>query len=163
MMNILREVIFHFGGVIGNHLFLVGKILKATDTEDPDNPTENETAVSNTATEEAYMATAFLPGLNRARYGVIINELHNAFRMGRDEHPKTLTAAYDLAINWKGDTKGTGVTPDNGAAFTTELEDADVNATDGMKLLRMGKPVICHICGKNHYAKRCPYREESAP
>ena len=50
------------------------------------------------------MATAFLSGLNRARYGVLLNELHNAFRMGRDEYPKTLTAVYDLAINWEGDT-----------------------------------------------------------
>ena len=23
-----------------------------------------------------------------------------------------------------------------------------------------GKPVICHICGKNHYANRCPDRED---
>ena len=66
------------------------------------------------------MATAFLSGLNRARYGVLLNELHNAFRMGRDEYPKTLTAVYDLAINWEGDTKGTGVTPNDGVAFTTE-------------------------------------------
>ena len=160
MMNILREVIFHFGGVIGNHLFLVGKILKATDTEDPDNPTENETAVSNTATEEAYMATAFLSGLNSAIYGVLLNEFHNAFCMVRDEYPKTLTAAYDLEIKWKGDTKGTGVTPNYGVAFTTNSEEVDVHTTDGMKLTRTENPVICHICGNNHYANRCPDREE---
>ena len=26
-----------------------------------------------------------------------------------------------------------------------------------------GKPLICHICGNNQYANRCPYREESTP
>ena len=31
-----------------------------------------------------------------------------------------------------------------------------------MKLTRSGKPVICHICGKNHCTKKFPYTEESA-
>ena len=84
-MTNLRDIISHFGGVIGNHPFLVDKFLKAADLADPDNPTENETAATKTATEEAYMATAFLSGLNNARYGALLNELHNAFRMGRDE------------------------------------------------------------------------------
>ena len=29
--------------------------------------------------------------------------------------------------------------------------------------MRTGKPVICHICGRNHYANRCPDREEITP
>ena len=82
--------------------------------------------------------------------------------MGRDEYLKTLTAAYDLAINWKGDTKGPRVTPNDGIAFTTKSEEADVHATDGMKIIRSGKPVIYHRCVKNHYADRCQDREESA-
>ena len=45
------------------------------------------------------MATEFLSGLNSARYGVLFNEMENAFRMGRDEYPKTLIYSYDLAIN----------------------------------------------------------------
>ena len=57
------------------------------------------------------MTTVFLSGINSARYGALLNYLHNAFRMGCNEYPKTLTSAYDLAINWKGDTKGIGVTP----------------------------------------------------
>ena len=47
--------------------------MKAVDLEDPDNPTENDTAAAKTATEEAYMATEFLSGLNSAIYRVIIN------------------------------------------------------------------------------------------
>ena len=43
-----------------------------------------------------------------------------------------------------------------------ELEEADVNATNGTKMTQARNPVICHICGKKHYKKRCPYREESA-
>ena len=72
-MTKLRDVISHYGGVIGNHQFLVDKFLKTADPEDPDSTMENETAASKTATEEAYITTEFLSGLNSARYGVIIN------------------------------------------------------------------------------------------
>ena len=100
------------------------------------------------------MATSFLSGINNSRYGALINELHNAFRMGHDEYPKTMTYAYDLSINWKSDSKGVGVTPNDGVDFTTEADEADVHATDGVKMTQTVKPVICHICGKNHYANR---------
>ena len=163
MMTNLIDVISHFGGFIGNHPFLVDKFLKAADLADPDNPTENETAATKTATEEAYMATAFPSGLNKAKYRVLINELHHNFNMGREEYPKTFTAAYDLAINWKGGTKGPSVIPNDHVAFTTESEEADVHATDGMKMTWSGNPFIWHICGNNHYANMCPEREESAP
>ena len=58
----LRDVISHCGGFIGNHPFLVGKFLKSAYTEDPENPTKDETSAAKTATEEAYTATAFLSG-----------------------------------------------------------------------------------------------------
>ena len=117
-MSNLRDVISHFGGVIGNYPFLVEKFLKAAYPSYPENPTENDTAAAKTASEEACMATAFLSGLNSARYGVLFNEMENAFRMGRDEYPKTFTAAYNLAIIWKGGTKGNDMTPNDSVAFT---------------------------------------------
>ena len=104
-MKNLRCIISHCGGVIVNHPFLVDKFLKAEDPGYPGNPTYNETAAANTTTEEAYMVTEFLSGLNRSRYGVLLNEIHNAFSMGRDKYPKTLTSTYDLEINWNGDTR----------------------------------------------------------
>ena len=85
MMTNLRDVISHCGGVIGNHPFLVEKFLMAADPAYPDNPMEKGPAASKTATEEAYMSTALLSGMKSARYGVLLNELHNAFRMGRDK------------------------------------------------------------------------------
>ena len=45
-----------------------------------------------------------------------------------------LTAAYDLEINWKRETRGADVTPNDGVAFTAESEEADVHAKDGTKL-----------------------------
>ena len=98
-MSNLRVAISHCGDVIGNHPFLVEKFLKAADPEYPETPTENETAKSKTATEEAYMATYFLSGLSSSRYWALLNNLKNDFCMGRTEYPKTLKSAYDLAIN----------------------------------------------------------------
>ena len=106
------------------------------------------------------MATEFLSELINAIYGALINKLHNSFCMGRNQCPKTLTSAYELTINWKGDSKVFRVTPNDGVAFTTETDEADVYATVGVNINRTGKSVICHICGKNHYANRCPDRED---
>ena len=47
--------------------------------------------------------------------------------MGRDEYPKMLTYAYDLVINWKGDSKGIGVTLNESVSFTTEADKVDVH------------------------------------
>ena len=92
----MRDAISHCGGVIGNYPILVDKFLKALDMADLENPTENDTAAAKTATEDDYMAISFLSGLNSDRYGVLLNEQHNAICMGRDEYPKRFLAAYDL-------------------------------------------------------------------
>ena len=80
------------------------------------------------------MATAFLAGPNQGIYGVLLNELHNAFRVGCDKYLKMLTASYNLEINWKGYTKGSSMAPNDGMALTIILEEADVHATNGMKM-----------------------------
>ena len=54
------------------------------------------------------------------------------------------------------------MTPNDGVAFTTESEEADIHATEGVKMTRTVKLLICHICGKNHYANRCLDREDGA-
>ena len=81
---------------------------------------DNEKSASKTSTKEAHIATAFLSGLNQVRYGVLLNDLHNTFWMELDDYPNTFNAVYDMAINWKGDTKGPSVAPNFGIYFTTE-------------------------------------------
>ena len=108
------------------------------------------------------METAFLSGISRTRYRVLLKEFHNALCMGHNKYPKMLTSAYNLAINWKGGGKGLSVTPNDGVAFTIDSKEANLQVTDGMKMTWSGNPFICHICGKNNYAERCPYREENA-
>ena len=78
-MTKLRDVIFHFGGIIGNHPFLINNFLKVA------NPMDKNKVAGNNSTEEDYMATAFLSGLNRGRYDALLNNLHKAFWMGHDK------------------------------------------------------------------------------
>ena len=94
---------------------------------------ENEISIAKTLTEEAYLATTFLSGVNIARYGSLLNDLQKAFCVGRDEYLKTLISSYDLEINQKGDTKGICVPPNDDAAFATKSEEANVSATDWVK------------------------------
>ena len=82
---------------------------------------------------------------------MLLNEFKKAFQMVRDEYPKTLTTAYDLSISFKGDTNGPSVSINDGVAFATESEEADVHDTNGIQITRSGKSIICHVCGKNHY------------
>ena len=158
----LREVIPHCGGVIGNYPLLINKFLKSDKPVDPENPTDKEMAVENNTTENVYMATEFLSGFIQGRYNVMLNELHNTLHMGHDKSTNTITAAYNLFLNWKGDVKGPNVALNDGVTFATEYEEADAHATNGMKITRAGKPVIGHICGNNKYTNKCPYGEESA-
>ena len=126
-MTNLRNVISHCGGVTGNHTFLIDKFLNAAKTSDPDDPTDDERAPEKNSTKEAYMATAFLSGLNSGRYRILLNDLHNYFRVGHNDYPKTSTEAYELTISRKGYAKGPIVAPNDGLDFDTELKEVDVH------------------------------------
>ena len=77
------------------------------------------------------MSTAFLSGIIQSRYRVMLKNMHNAFRIGYKKYPKMFIDAYNLAINWKADTKGPSVAPNDGISFATDSEEADVHAIDG--------------------------------
>ena len=120
-MTNLRDVISQCKGVIVNHTFLINKFIKSDKPADPYYTMDDKKAAANNSTKEAYMATAFLSGLNQCRYGVLLNDLHNTFWMGLNEYPNTLAEAYDLAIKLKVYTKGPIVAPNDGMDFATEL------------------------------------------
>ena len=90
------------------------------------------------------MKAAFLSDLNHNRYGHLMNDMHNAFKMGRDEYPKTLTSVYDFAINWKGNTGSVTVPSNDVVAFVTDYigQDGDVQATDGSVILTRGGKTV---------------------
>jgi hypothetical protein len=57
------------------------------------------------AGQEQYLATVFLHGSDRNRYGKLLEDLENDYTHGQDRYPKTITAAYSLLTNWKQDTR----------------------------------------------------------
>ena len=89
------------------------------DSDDP------QVETMKTDSKEAYMAIIFLYGLNHNMYRHIMNEIHNYFRMGRDEHTKYLTSAYDLAINWNGKLAYMDVPTNDGVDLLTENRGED--------------------------------------
>ena len=105
---------------------------------------------------EAYIYTAYVAGLSQHWFGQMLNNLHNAFRMGQYEYPKDLTSAYDQAINWKGYKQPTYIPPNNGLAFIQKEEEeggVHANIVQKVQMIRSGNPVECHIYGTNHYTE----------
>ena len=92
----LRNVILHCGRNLENHPFLVNKKIKDAGLDPPSSANDQQIETAKTDAKEDYMSVAFLLGLNCHRYGPLMNELHNEFRMGRYKYSKTLTNAYDL-------------------------------------------------------------------
>ena len=132
-----------------------------------DTSTSEQRNKARVKSTEAYLAIAYLCGLNEDKYKGLLNDLYNVYMHGRDEYPKTLTAAYNLAISWKGDKNSNVGASNDGIAFTSDGVETvgQIHATDanGVQLTRSGKPVLCHVCSTNHYANECPDQEGQQP
>ena len=99
-------------------------------------------------TKDAYMDVTLLSGLNHNKYGQIMNDPHNAFGMRRNEYPRYLTSAYDLAINWRGDYMPEVGSPNGGVAFYTDIGGNNIenHTTEGKAIPTRGcNPTECHI------------------
>jgi hypothetical protein len=115
---------------------------------------ENERAQTRIASRERYLATAVLLGADKSRYKGLICETENSYLNGLDNYPRTITAAYNLLVSWKGDPgRQPRQVASNGVAFTN----------DGVALVNPGRPkrdmstIDCHNCGEyGHYATDCP-------
>jgi hypothetical protein len=107
------SIIQHYGGSIGNEPAIVNEILIA-DGVDPDLATQDQIAVAITVAQEQCLASLFMQGADRGRFGKLMEDLENSFTQGRDNYPKTVQAAYSLLTNWKdkNSTRSTGPTND---------------------------------------------------
>jgi hypothetical protein len=102
---------------------------------------------------ERYLATVFILGADRRRYNGLICDIENNYLNGTNKYPKTMTSAFNLLVNWKGDpTRITRHRISDGVAFTI----------DGVALTTLGRPrrdvstVECHnCCEMGHYAYDC--------
>ena len=117
--------------------------------------------------QSRYVATAFILGSDRARYGRLIENLENDFLQGQDHYPRTLTAAYSLLTNWKQDLRNAMriIGPANDGVSFTNVE-GEVYGGQDVALANSGEKkrgpqkdkshITCHRCRKKgHYASEC--------
>ena len=119
----LVDVIEHTGGIIG----LEPGIMKAFNLKYGRAANKVLTAAEKAVTKDNYLATAFILGADRNRYGKLVEYLENAFLQGRNDYPETLAGAYNLLLNWRQDPRNqlhAGGSND-GVAFTTTSEGDD--------------------------------------
>ena len=53
--------------------------------------------------KERYLAVAFLLSSDQTPYSRCIEEIENSFLKGKDEYPRTVTAAFNLISKYKHD------------------------------------------------------------
>jgi hypothetical protein len=135
----LVEVATHTGASAGLHAGIVIDI--ATKKQIDLTPaSRDETIATHAAAKERFLATSFLLNSDRSRYGRLIEEIENTYIQGQNRYPPTVTAAYNLLVNWKQDPRNfmQSVGPSNdGVSFATmgdnESTSGDTNTTQGRR------------------------------
>ena len=105
---------------------------------------------SSTDDEERkrFMACVFLAGVDRKRYGRMIDKLNNAYVAGNDMYPKTVEEALTMVSYYKDSGRKGG------------RKDGDGNPSE-VSFLQKRKGVVCYRCGKKgHYANECEENED---
>eukprot|EP00957_Ditylum_brightwellii_P211200 15365881-Ditylum_brightwellii.AAC.1 len=167
-----KDVVEHCGGSIGNHKGLNEEMLHAAGVADTSTATNEQKTKALTDAKEAYLAISFLASANRGRYGKLLEELHNDHLKGNGKYPITLVAAHKLLVNWQSDSRNhPRVVSNDGVAFAIDGDDGTPNEegdesdavlnSNGKVVDRNGNEVKCFICGKNHYANKCPDKDKA--
>lgn len=152
------EVIEAIGGSIGDDPGLRLAVLKEWKI-DPDTATEDQVKKAQAEGKDWYLGVAFLLGMDRRRYGHVIEDIQQQYLYGNDIYPRTLVGAYNLIVNSKAKNKPPLAPGNDGLAFTSlgggqEGEEADVHANTTSQKDKSN--VDCYNCRqKGHYANEC--------
>jgi hypothetical protein len=167
------DVIEHIGGIIGEEPALLQIKLDRMNIVTVVTALLEQLQTVTEAAKQVYLAVAFLSGSDRNRYGKMLEDLENSYLQGRDECPRTMTAAYNLMVHWRNSTKvteSTGNPGGEGVAFTNVTADEDSKqgtalTTEGQLEKRDISHITCFNCGeKGHYSSDCsnPRRETAS-
>jgi hypothetical protein len=96
---------------------------------------------------EKFLACLFLAGVDRGRYKAVIDDLNNAYVLGKVEYPKDVSGMLNLLINRRG-------------VGGSKKQDAIRDGIGGTSLAQTGKQPTkkkCFTCKKvGHFARDCP-------
>jgi Zinc knuckle len=127
--------------------------------------------------QDQYLAVAFVLSADRNRFGKLVEDMENDYLQGRDNFPKSLTAAYNLLTNWKQDPRYAMryIGPANDGVSFTNVDGAGQD--EDVALLNTGKKgtdkqkgntrdkshITCHKCNEQgHYANECPSQDRQS-
>lgn len=96
LLRELVEVYEHLGGEPGVSRTRVNTLL-----QDPDKATKAERAKAKADAREEYLAVLLLLNSDTKQFRSLITDLENQHTRGLDGYPTTLTAAYDMLVNYK--------------------------------------------------------------
>ena len=142
----------------GKHILCSDKLIESADT------TKSPTTAEITVEEEKFKAMLMVVRADGNRYGSLQANLEEGVLLGRDEYPKTITAAYELLQktcaevpkqtnhNWRFRRNKNNFNNITNLSFA-QTTDAVVAGLDGKK----HPHIVCHACNKRgHYANCCP-------
>ena len=153
------DVLDHIGANVVNDSGLLDKISGGNAITD----------VHQAEAKEQYLATAFLMGADRNRFGKLIEDLENAHLLGDDTYPKTINEAYNLLSHWKQDPRNTSRTVTEGVMFVNNAAISNNDTDEANALVNVGgrtknKNITCFKCNqKGHFANECPVKSEDDP
>jgi hypothetical protein len=103
---------------------------------------EEQSELDNVTAYQQYIGAAFILGADRNCFGKLLDKLQNDHLQGYNGYPKSLTSAYHLLVNWKGEPIAGHM--NDGAAFGTTCTGQNIAQSTYFQ---------CGVQG--HYANEC--------
>ena len=117
----LVEVYEHLGGEPGTSKARVDTFLI-----DPDLADDDERQEAKTKARDQYLAVLLLTKSDPKRYGPLVADVENAYTRGQDGYPTTVSAAYDMLVNYKNPNQALWMqNQDTGIAFAHDGQEAE--------------------------------------
>jgi hypothetical protein len=141
-------VLEQYGGTIGRDQGAVEEEIEAAGYTIL--TTAEETEQASDIARSKFLAMSYLLAVDIQRYGKLLDELENDFTKGTDNYPDSVTKAYNLVVNHKGQHHVV-------SHLFNDSEAVSFANVDGKKVPPDIATIKCYACQKmGHYANECP-------